>query len=155
MVVEESPKEAPPEAPAEPQVAMSTSLVGEGGLAGLGGPGSKIGGGSGNGIGGGGKGTKFGWYAAKVQKSISDALQRHPKTRTASISFDRVRVWADATGRITRVKLPGSTGNPELDAALQNDVLAGLQLSEPPPADMPMPINMRISSKKPGNLAVK
>jgi hypothetical protein len=50
-----------------------------------------------------------------------------------------VRVWVDSSGRITRASGGG-------DAAA---VLEGVRLSGPPPADMPMPIVMRISAKRP------
>ena len=59
-----------------------------------------------------------------------------------------VRVWADSSGRITRAQLVGSSGNPSVDQAIKSQVLTGLQLTEPPPAGMPMPINMRIAARK-------
>jgi TonB family protein len=62
-----------------------------------------------------------------------------------------VKVWADSSGRITRAQLVGSSGNPAVDQAIRNSVLNGLQLPQGPPADMPMPINLRISARKPAN----
>jgi len=47
------------------------------------------------------------------------------------------------------VELSGSTGEPALDAALKNQVLNGLQLQEPPPSDMPLPIVMRLTARRP------
>jgi hypothetical protein len=41
-----------------------------------------------------------------------------------------------------------STGDGKLDSALRDEVLQGLQLPEPPPADMPMPINLRLTARK-------
>jgi hypothetical protein len=35
-----------------------------------------------------------------------------------------------------------------VDTAIENEVLNGLVLNEPPPDDMPMPINLRISARK-------
>ena len=61
----------------------------------------------------------------------------------------QVRVWADATGRITRVSLADSTGDPALDNTLKNELLADMTLDEPPPAGMPMPIVMRFNAKRP------
>jgi periplasmic protein TonB len=60
----------------------------------------------------------------------------------------KVKIWADASGRISRAALAGSTGDPELDRALAQEVLTGLQLSEPPPGDMPMPIVMKITARR-------
>jgi len=66
-----------------------------------------------------------------------------------------VRIWPDNTGRITRATLASSTGDAALDAALRDDVLSGLQLSEPPPADMPLPIVMQLTAKKPSSMAAR
>lgn len=126
------------------------------------GPGSAGGTGPAIGGGGGGKGrlggtgkrgssSKFGWYAAKVQSTIREALARNSSTRTATFSSLTVKVWADSSGRITRAQLVGSSGNPAVDQAIRNSVLNGLQLPQGPPADMPMPINLRISARKPVN----
>ncbi len=124
------------------------------------GPGSA--GGTGPAIGGGGKGTgriggtgnrgsasRFGWYAAKVQSSVRDALARNPSTRSATFSSLNVKIWADATGRITRVRLIGSSGSPAVDQAIRGRILTGLRLPQGPPPDLPMPINLRISARKP------
>lgn len=142
---EPPPEETPPEAP--PSEDISTGIAGNGpdgfGL---------TRGGSGNGkIGGTGKrggGSRFGWYAAKVQSTIADALRRNSSTRKAVLSL-QVKIWADADGRITRAQLVGTSGDPAVDAALKNQILTGLQLPQAPPAGMPMPINLRITARKP------
>jgi outer membrane biosynthesis protein TonB len=61
----------------------------------------------------------------------------------------QVRLWADGSGRVTRVQLTSSSGDAELDAVLRDQVLSSLTLREPPPKDMPMPIIMRLSAQKP------
>jgi TonB family protein len=61
----------------------------------------------------------------------------------------QVRVWADSTGRITKVSLGQSTGDPVLDAAIKGEVLSDVVLSEPPPPGMPMPIVMRFNARRP------
>lgn len=141
---EPPPEEAPPEAP--PSEDLSTGIAGNGPDMGL------TRGGSGNGkIGGTGKqggGSRFGWYAAKVQSTIADALRRNSSTRKAVLNL-QVRIWADADGRITRAQLVGTSGDPAVDAALKNQILTGLQLPQAPPAGMPMPINLRITARKP------
>ncbi len=93
--------------------------------------------------------TKWGWYAAQVQSSITDALRKNPRTRKANVRID-VRIWADpATGRVTRATLASSTGDTALDAAIRDQVLTGLQLQQPPPEGMPMPIVMRVTARRP------
>lgn len=104
-------------------------------------------GGTGTGKGGGG-GSKFGAYASQVQMRVVDALRTHKKTRAATLNL-KVRVWADASGRITRATLSGSSGNADVDRAIRDEILTGLQLQAPPPAGMPMPIVMRISATRP------
>jgi len=100
------------------------------------------------GDGGGGGGTRWGWYAGEVQARVEDALQRNPRTRSAAGRL-QVRIWPDTTGRIARAELTGSTGDPGVDAAIKNQVLTGLQLQEPPPSGMPLPIVMRITERRP------
>lgn len=92
--------------------------------------------------------NKWGFYANQVQSSITSALKRNPKTRKASMQID-VKIWADSAGRITRVTLGSSTGDPALDAIIRDQVLTGLQLSQPPPEGMPMPINLRVKAQRP------
>ncbi len=121
-------------------------------IAGGDGSGLALGGGGGGGrgmIGGGtGKGgSRWGWYAGTVQSRIAEALRTHPLTRRAGFT-NIVKIWSDPTGRITRVKLSSSTGDRAVDTAIENEVLNGLVLSEPPPDDMPMPINLRLSARK-------
>lgn len=149
---EEAPTEAPPADEPEPadEPPLGTSIVGDGpgngfGLAAGGGMG--VIGGKGKG-GGGSGGSKFGWYAGQVQSRVADALRKHPKTRSAQLVVT-VRIWADSTGRVTRAAVSDSSGNPDLDRALQNEILTGLRLQSPPPEDMPMPIVMRISARRP------
>lgn len=148
-VNEPEPKPDEPKPADEPPAALSTNVQGDGppdgfGLSGAGGGGN----GSGRGLGGSGRAaSRWGWYAAKVQTSIGEALRRNPKTRDAVLS-EKIRVWPDATGRISRAKLAASTGDPALDAAITS-ALTGVQLPEPPPADMPSPILLRLSARRP------
>jgi protein TonB len=140
MIKEEQPKEAPP----KDEPPLGTGIKGDGpdsfGLSDKAGNG-RVGGNNGN-------GSKWGWYASQVQSRIQQALQQNRKTRTASLSVN-VRVWPDATGRINRAQLAGSTGDPTLDSALRDEVLTGLQLQEPPPEGMPAPITLRLTARRP------
>lgn len=129
---------------------MGSNITGDGppdsfGLVGRGGGGLIGGTGTGSRQGG---GSKYGWYAGKVQSHIAGTLRQHRKTRASSMNI-KVRIWADSSGRISRAALAGSTGDPDLDRALTDEILTGLVLPEPPPEDMPMPIVMRISARRP------
>jgi outer membrane biosynthesis protein TonB len=148
-MIEQTPMDQPEDKPDDsPKAApsLTTSLVGPGsdgfGLS------KGNGGGFGAGGGGGRRGSRFGWYASEIQKAIQDALNRSQVARQAQF-VQKLRLWADASGRVTRLKLSGSTGDPGVDHAIE-DALDGLQLPDPPPKDMPMPIVMRITARRPG-----
>ena len=146
--VEEKAPDAPPDtAPDEPEP-MGSNIEGNGpadafGLTGKGG-GGKIGG-RGN---GGGQGSKFGWYAGRVQNAVSGALRNHRLTRTASMAI-AARIWVDSSGRVSRAVIEGSSGDREIDRALEQEVLNRISLGDAPPEGMPMPIVMRINAKRP------
>lgn len=138
---EKKPDDSPPTAP-DP----GTGIKGNGPPDGFGlgaGGGSRLGGGN-----RGNPGSKFGWYAGQVQTRIAEAMRNHRKTRTASFSGE-VRIWSDAGGRITRAVLIGNPGEPAVNDAVKNEILTGLQLQEPPPAGMKMPIVLRVKAQRP------
>lgn len=149
-VAEEEPKPEEPAPADDPPADLGTNIQGDGPADGFGLSGNKgNGGGTGRGLGGSGAkaSSRWGWYAAKVQSGIGEALRRHPRTREAVLNH-KVRVWPDRTGRITRAKLESSTGDASLDAAITS-VLTGVQLAEAPPAEMPAPILLRLSARRP------
>lgn len=151
---EQAPAEKPADKPMEkpkpaekPPEGLGTNIKGNGpGMAGLGSSGNGMLGGTGSGPGGGG--SQWGWYAGQVQARIADALRKNGHTSSATLNIE-VKVWPDATGRIGRAQLVGSTGDRILDDAIKNEVLTGLQMQEPPPADMPTPILLRINARRP------
>ena len=151
--VEEKPKEAVPKKADNPPQTLATGIKGDGPGSGLASSGSGLGGG--NFIGGpkGGDGAgKWDRYAGQVQSKIGDALRRHPRTKSASIARLEVRIWPDGTGRVTRAQLASSTGDAGMDAAIQDQILTGLQLAEPPPAGMKLPIVLRLTASRPARL---
>jgi outer membrane biosynthesis protein TonB len=138
MIKENQPKEAPKDEPP-----LGTGIKGDGpdsfGLSDKAGNG-RIGGNNDN-------GSKWGWYASQVQSSVSDALRRNRKTRSANLSL-KVRIWPDTNGQVSRAQLASSTGDVTLDSAIRDEVLSGLQL-QPPPAGMPSPIVLRLNARRP------
>ncbi len=134
----------PDDKPAPPTPSLGTGIKGNGPADGFG-----LSGSAGNGyLGGSGghAGSRWGWYAGEVQAAIGDALRKNNLTRTAGFR-NEVRVSLDSTGRITRARV-ASTGDPAVDQAI-NEALTGLQLSDAPPAGMPMPIVIRITALRP------
>ncbi len=147
-MVEQTPivDEPPPDDTPAPQQAVATSIIGNGppdgfGVGAANGSGTRLGGTA-------APRSQFGWYAAQVQATISEALRKNPATRNASFRLD-VRVWPDLTGRITSAKLASSTGDSAVDATIEREILTGLQLQQPPPADMKLPIVMRFTARRP------
>jgi hypothetical protein len=139
-------EQKPDDAPKAPSN-LTTGLTGPGGDSfGLGA--DRGGRGFGNGGGNGGSHSRFGWFAGEIQKTFQEALSRNRVTSMAQFA-EKARIWADSSGRVTRVKLQGSTGNAEVDKAIE-DALTGLQLQDAPPGDMPMPIVMWLRAHRPG-----
>lgn len=142
----EEPKEAPPEESAEPPLGpLGLDQAADG-------PGDQFNlaanpGGRGLVNGGGGGGSRWGWYASIVQQQIESALRANPKTKSI-VARVEMRIWADGSGRIHRVVISPSTGDQAVDAALRGEVLSGLVLRQPPPADMPMPIVVRVTASR-------
>jgi outer membrane biosynthesis protein TonB len=140
----EEPKEAPPDdAPPPGPLGLDAAADGPGDSFNLAGrPG-------GNGLlnGGGGGGSRWGYYSAMVQQQIEAALRANPKTRN-SVGQVQVRLWADNTGRVTRVQIVSFTGDADVDSIIRGEVLPGLALRDPPPNDMPMPIVTRITLRR-------
>lgn len=94
----------------------------------------------------GGGGSKFGAFTGQIQQQIQDALSRNKKLKNASYRVV-VRVWLSPDGTVSRFELAGSSGNAETDDAL-NAALAELpKLRTPPPADLPQPVGLRITSR--------
>jgi outer membrane biosynthesis protein TonB len=157
MVEQEMPEDKPVEKPVDEPVkdaknqeppgplALDAKATGPGDLFNLG---SKVGGSPYGGRGGGGGGSRWGWYASIVQVQIEAALRANEKTKNAVMQL-QVRLWADGSGRISRVELASSTGNAELDATIRTEVLGRLTLREPPPNDMPMPMVTRVTARRP------
>jgi hypothetical protein len=82
-----------------------------------------------------------------VKKRISEALGTDERTRFADGQLE-LGVWLDAGGRIIRVAVRKSNLVAEVEQAIRGDVLVGLQI-QPPPADMPQPIWLRTSLRRP------
>jgi len=137
---DQPPKDAKNDQPPGP-LSLDAKAVGPGDLFQLGGhPG-------GSPFGGGG-GTRWGWYASIVQSQVESALRSNEKTRNAQMQV-QIRIWADDSGRVTRVQVTPSTGDAALDAAVRDEVLGNLVLRQPPPKDMPMPMVLRVSERRP------
>lgn len=149
-VIDEEPPPDKAPTPDEPPSDLTTNLKGDGpnsfGLSQ--GPGTGMGGGKIGGTGTGGAGSKWGRYNSGLGRSIKAALENHSSTKSASFPPVRVSLWIGPTGRITRARVMDSTGQPDLDRIIADQVLPGTQY-EPQPEGMPSPIILRINARKP------
>lgn len=140
----EEPKDAPPDEPPPGPLGLDQAAEGPGDNFNL------VGKPGGRGIlgGGGGGGSRWGYYVAMVQQQIEAALRANPKTRN-SVAQVQVHIWADNMGRVSRVQIVTSSGNADVETVIRGEVLSGLTLRQPPPADMPMPMVTRITLRQP------
>ena len=145
------PDEPRPAAPPAGPLALAAEGEGPGdafNLAGNpGGRGLLSGGGLGDGTAaGGGGGNPFGWYYAQVADELTEAFRNNKRVSTASTRVE-LKLWADPSGRVSKVQLVRSTGDPAIDEAIQSVV--GLRLRQPPPAGSPMPMILRLTARRP------
>lgn len=88
----------------------------------------------------------FVWYTSMLKDSLLDSLAEDERVRKGSYSIT-VRLWVAQDGRVENVKLMSTSGNRELDAAIE-DALARIEkVREAPPIEMPQPITVRIVSR--------
>jgi protein TonB len=93
----------------------------------------------------GGNGSRFGGYLGGLQKNIRDELARNEKLRKGEY-VAVVAIWIGRTGSVERFELLGTSGKPDVDAAMKK-VLGGIRQFDEPPSDMPQPVKLRISSR--------
>jgi hypothetical protein len=116
------------------------------GLAGQ--PGGRALGEGGSGGGGGGSGpATWKWYSNAVQSEFIEALGNNEKTRYADFARTQLAVWATPEGRISKVRLYRSTGDPAVDAAIEQEIPRLVVLRQPPPKDMPLPIRFYLNPR--------
>lgn len=101
-------------------------------------------GGSGEGGEGGGV-LGFAFYTGQLQEYLQQELAKNDRLRESSYRI-RVRLWLTGNGTIERVELDGSSGLADLDDTLRHALQKIAAMREPPPANIPQPIKMRISN---------
>jgi protein TonB len=91
-------------------------------------------------------GDRFAWYAGMLKDDLLSFLSDHRDLRSRAYSIN-VRLWLAGDGAVERVALAGSTGDRELDRALEG-LLANMErVGEAPPSDLPQPVQIRIVSR--------
>ena len=90
-------------------------------------------------------GSAFTWYAGLLKDQIQNQLGAQPEVRAASYTVV-VSVWVGDDGTIQRVEIAKTSGDTERDRSIESALSRMGRLSQPPPADMPEPITLRIVS---------
>ena len=93
-----------------------------------------------------GSGDPFSYYASQLQRQIEDSILAEEDVRKKAYSIV-AKIWLRQDGRVLRAELATSTGNPAIDATLVKAITTAQAPAQAPPADMPQPIRMRISSR--------
>jgi len=84
----------------------------------------------------------YGW----LQAGMMQVLCANPRTRPGDYHLV-LRYWIDAVGRVTRIRLLGSTGDVARDEAIAGTLQS---VALPPPGNLPQPVTMAIEPVAPG-----
>jgi protein TonB len=95
---------------------------------------------------GAGNGLQFAFYTNLLQRRIQGALQQVAELKGSDFRVV-VRLWLDASGRLTRSELAESTGSEALDGALKTAMAQMPALGERPPPGMPQPVRIRVTNR--------
>ena len=99
---------------------------------------------------GGTGGNPWAWYDALVNDAVSSAFQaalgREKALKNKNYKVI-VKVWIDGGGQVTRAALVDSTGDARADEVLKEALKGMRALRDSPPADMPQPIKIRVTSR--------
>ncbi len=113
-----------------------------------------IGVGDGGGMAGSGGGGRFGnstyrqYLAFLLQRTVEHDRQVQEAGGGARFAVE-LNLWLEPDGRVTRVTVGKSTGEPKLDDALVNAVQSLGKLDEPPPPGATYPVLVRLSGRRP------
>lgn len=94
----------------------------------------------------GGSGSRFAWYSNIVKNDILDSLYEDEKLRSISYRI-RCDIWLNRSGGIKKINLLNSTGDLDIDMRIKNILNSMSNISDEPPADMPMPIKLSLVSR--------
>jgi TonB family protein len=89
--------------------------------------------------------SRFKGYLGGLQKIIRDELSRNDKLRKGEYKAV-VAIWLNRNGSVDHFEMLGSSGEPDIDAAMKK-VLSAIKQFDEPPSDMPQPVKLRISSR--------
>jgi len=90
------------------------------------------------------------WYDALVNDAVNSAVQtalgREKALKDKNYKVI-VKVWIGSDGQVTRAALVDSTGDARADEVLKEALKGMRALRDSPPADMPQPMKIRVTSR--------
>jgi protein TonB len=93
--------------------------------------------------------AKFAWFTGQVQSFLQEQFQKNDKLRRADYRVV-VRVWFSRDGRLERFELVDSSGSEEIDQNLKVTMADLPRMRQAPPADLPQPVKLRVTSRGAG-----
>ncbi|HMM75854.1 MAG TPA: TonB C-terminal domain-containing protein [Gammaproteobacteria bacterium] len=93
-----------------------------------------------------GGGDRKAWYAGVLQRDLQRLLSEIEDVRKGRYAVI-VRIWVADDGSIARSEIVHGSGDGRIDDALTRALKSGIRLSAAPPADLPQPIKLQISSR--------
>ncbi len=91
-------------------------------------------------------GDRFGWYAGMLQRDILDHLSDVERLRSRGYDVN-VRLWLDRSGAVRNIEMVSGSGDPEIDRLISQTLTSIASVEEPPPADLPQPVLLRVRSR--------
>ncbi len=94
-----------------------------------------------------GGGEPNAWYAGILQRELQKRLSDDDSIRGLGAYSVVIKISLSKDGFIEDSQLVSGSNNSKLDAALRTALSAGVKFSREPPAELPQPILLRISSR--------
>jgi len=104
-------------------------------------------------VGSGGSGSfGNGGYAQYIGYTLQHAIEQDKRVQDAGgMRFaGSLHLWMDPSGRITKVEIADSTGDPKLDVAVVSAVQMLGKVDEPPPPAVAYPTLVKLQGRQPG-----
>jgi protein TonB len=99
---------------------------------------------------GSGGGSPWAWYDALVNDAVNSAFQAALSREKALKNKNYkviVKIWIGSDGQVARAALVDSTGDAKADEVLKEALKGMRALRDSPPADMPQPMKIRVTSR--------
>lgn len=86
------------------------------------------------------------WYAGVLSRELQRLFSGVDEVRKGRYAVV-VRIWVAEDGSIRDSEIVRGSGNAAVDAAIERALESGIRMSEAPPADLPQPIKLQITSR--------